>query len=1011
VKSVALVNTPAVDLSAELFVSYGTGTPANPTGCNGVAWSVNVGDHMALTVTDLVNYVLFDWHMPPYSGCIGRKVPVVLPPVAATTTSDPIPDETPPANADIPSDSGLPYLPAATTSASTPTPTCYGTANLPDGLASGTVTDGDGQPYVIISGALLSTGGAFATVSEPSLDACLLFCKTWGPSCQFVVYDNTQLRSCALLGAPGAISLAASKQAYAYSSSTTPPAPNCDPVVPGSPSLTHGPGSSPTTVPSSSTTGSAMAVSSTTSSSVAATSSAAPVYCPVPTSAPHSLGCYYASVFTTPFDPSGDLVTTSETSAISSIEGCIAHCNSITSTYKTFAVVGLAPGYCFCQTSATLSPVHKVADSLCSYTCNGNGAEICGGVGDQATFEYTVVYANTLQGYAGCTPAPVPSQITAPAQINCFNNYHDGKFYKAANGNTYQIHCHMYPSGDDIQLSITSGSDTCVELCSKTPSCVATAWVAANDGCFLKSVRSPLPAAISDASQGKEVDMVVLVSAPLCSSMTCPLNDGSYCMSNGNLFQISCYTWYQTSALGTTMALSLGACMDYCTSTFGSSCHGANFFTTTISGSGPSYNCAPFSVANTPNPPYVASNGGISAIDLSQLNQGYGPHPLAIASAPSDLMAPAAISCSSYTHDGAKYTTPNGITYQIACHAGHWGDDMSKSTSYRTFDQCLAACSTNPGCVAVDWIPSQNGCLMKSGRTTLPGLAPDLQTLPSSETTAVQCIGSTTVPPSLASGTILDQDGLPYTIISGALLVFISGQPFATAPEPSLYACLLWCNSWGPMCAIANFDPFSYQSCQLFQVVTSIVAASQPNQGYAYKRQPANISPPCTAPVTATTGSAEVDSAFMISAPSCDTVNCPGPSGGYCSTGGMVFEISCNTIYGTSYSSAEVAPTLGACLAICASKGTQCKAVDFYPPIYPGENSCLMVSTLGNPVPAGDRYGGFSAISLASLQLGFGPVVLTRDVERVEAPQIKARIPAISTSSTSTFSSMFPFSS
>jgi hypothetical protein len=66
VKSIALVNTPAVDLSAELFVSYGSGTPANPTGCNGVAWSVNVSDNLALTVTDLVNYSLFSWQMPPF---------------------------------------------------------------------------------------------------------------------------------------------------------------------------------------------------------------------------------------------------------------------------------------------------------------------------------------------------------------------------------------------------------------------------------------------------------------------------------------------------------------------------------------------------------------------------------------------------------------------------------------------------------------------------------------------------------------------------------------------------------------------------------------------------------------------------------------------------------------------------------------------------------------------------------------------------------------------------------
>jgi len=977
VKSIALVNTPAVDLSAELFVSYGSGTPANPTGCNGVAWSVNVSDNLALTVTDLVNYSLFSWQMPPITGCIGRKLPVSIPSAATSTVPEigaaPTTAEGLPAATTTPYNGGSPVTTPGSTPSSGPTPSCYGTAS------AGPVLDNNGEPYVVITGALLSTDGAFATVTQPSLLACLSFCKTWGPTCQFAVYDPSQRRTCALLGAPAAISLGEGSQSYAYSNTTTSPAPYCGPVLYLPP---------PSSSPVSKTTTSAAGV---------ATSSAAPTLCPVPTSAPKSLGCYYTSIFTTPFDSNGDLLFTSKASAIASIEGCIAHCNNITSTFKTFSLVGLTPGYCFCETSPTLSPAHQVADSLCATPCSGNGAENCGGIGDQATFEYTVVYANTLQGYAGCVQAPAPSQLTAPAQINCFNNYNDGAFYKAANGNVYQVHCHMYPSGGDIQMVTVTGSDACVNLCSTTASCVAAAWVASANACFLKSVRSPLPAAISDTSQGKEVDMIVLVSAPPCSTMTCPANDGSYCMSNGNLFQISCSTWYQTSSLGSTTATSLGACMDYCTSTFGASCHGANFFTS--SGS-----CAPFSVANNPNPPFVASNGGISAIDLSLLNQGFGPHPLALSSMPSALAAPAPISCSSYGSDGASYTTSNGVVYQISCHAGHFGGDMSKSTSYSTFDQCIGACSTTAGCVAVDWIASQNGCLMKSGRQTLPGLTPDTQTLPSSETTQGPCYGSSTIPASLASGPINDQTGQPYTIVSGALLVFSNGQPFATAPMPSMYNCLQWCNSWGPMCAIANFDPNGYQSCQLFQFVTSIYAANS-NQGYAYKGTPANIVPTCAA-APSSSGGMEVDSALMISAPSCDSVSCPSVAGQYCSSAGMIFEISCNTVYGTSYSSAEVALTLGACLDMCAAKGSKCLGVDFYTPYYPGQNSCLMVASLGNPTPAGNRYGGYSAISLASLAQGFGPVNLQGrglaggGIEEIEVRQIEARVPA---------SSMFPF--
>jgi hypothetical protein len=74
----------------------------------------------------------------------------------------------------------------------------------------------------------------------------------------------------------------------------------------------------------------------------------------------------------------------------------------------------------------------------------------------------------------------------------------------------------------------------------------------------------------------------------------------------------------------------------------------------------------------------------------------------------------------------------------------------------------------------------------------------------------------------------------------------------------------------------------------------------------------------------------ECDSAILISGPFRHTMTCPQNNDQFCSSAsGELFQISCSTVYGTSYYSDEVAPNLAACIDICVAKESAlCKAVE-----------------------------------------------------------------------------------
>lgn len=164
----------------------------------------------------------------------------------------------------------------------------------------------------------------------------------------------------------------------------------------------------------------------------------------------------------------------------------------------------------------------------------------------------------------------------------------------------------------------------------------------------------------------------------------------------------------------------------------------------------------------------------------------------------------------------------------------------------------------------------------------------------------------------------------------------------------------------------------------------------------------------------------EVDVAMLLGAPSCASMSYPQADAQWCqSSTGLVptiYKISCKTIYATEYLAEVNARTLGACINLCFGQYTgHCNAVDYYVPEYPGANSCLIVSQLGNPSPADDTNGGMSATPLQALFQGYGPVTYQRrDIGQGEVKNIEGRVVFLSTSSVSSStisanSSMFIF--
>ena len=221
------------------------------------------------------------------------------------------------------------------------------------------------------------------------------------------------------------------------------------------------------------------------------------------------------------------------------------------------------------------------------------------------------------------------SAVGSNLPINCPAD--NGKNFVDSKGYTYQIKCHIDLPGDDLSMVEVSSFEACIESCfsSQNHDCVAVSWVPerANGNCFYKGDRQNLPTELSDTTLGITVHSAVLISAPACSTLSCPENSSQYCTSNNELFKMSCEIAYQTDALGGFNLKTLGECIDKCSSVWPGVCNGVVFFAAqyraSTSKSFPTTNCYPFASGDNPVS-YELAAGGTSALTRNARNIGQG---------------------------------------------------------------------------------------------------------------------------------------------------------------------------------------------------------------------------------------------------------------------------------------------------------------------------------------------------------------------------------------------------
>lgn len=221
------------------------------------------------------------------------------------------------------------------------------------------------------------------------------------------------------------------------------------------------------------------------------------------------------------------------------------------------------------------------------------------------------------------------STLGPNSPINCPSD--NGRNFTDTQGLVYQIQCDTDHGGDDIGNEVAASFQQCIADCfaQQNHDCIGVAWVPSRSfaNCYFKGDRNTLPASASDVSLGFAVHSAVLVSAPPCTSLSCPANTSQYCMSNGELFKMSCEIAYMTEMLAGMNVATIGECIDSCSSGWPGVCNGVTFFAAQYrpptAMSFPSSNCYPFSVGNNPVS-YTAANGGSSALTRNARNAGYG---------------------------------------------------------------------------------------------------------------------------------------------------------------------------------------------------------------------------------------------------------------------------------------------------------------------------------------------------------------------------------------------------
>lgn len=259
-----------------------------------------------------------------------------------------------------------------------------------------------------------------------------------------------------------------------------------------------------------------------------------------------------------------------------------------------------------------------------------------------------------------------------------------GLYYINGNDRTFEAHCQQDTTGPVLAVT-TQGFYDCITTCIGNTQCEAISW---NQGtCYQKS-------AIGSITANQNVWTFIDFFAPSAPDLSCTPsesvpagvgNGDSYSSSGGKAFTVACATdWPGVGDLSASQQPTFESCMDDCSTT-------DQCVAVVYSGTG-CYKKS--SIGN------AVANSGVRAAYLTTM-----PTP------PVDT----SITC---PNSAGKTYTPvaGGSTYSIQCGVDYFGGDLT-SQATNTFEDCIAACESNPQCVDVSY--NYGSCYLKSTLTTL----------------------------------------------------------------------------------------------------------------------------------------------------------------------------------------------------------------------------------------------------------------------------------------------------
>lgn len=210
-------------------------------------------------------------------------------------------------------------------------------------------------------------------------------------------------------------------------------------------------------------------------------------------------------------------------------------------------------------------------------------------------------------------------------------------------------------------------------------------------GCIGESLSIAAPTTtVTALPPGGSTSVAPPQTYPNCSTFTCPDNDSGYCTSNGETFQLNCEVVYGTQQLADLCTTSLGACIDACSSTYGASCTGVDFFSWGIQDcieqaqdpwdEGLDFsNCFPFAVASG-GVSGEDANSGWSLLKAAPPSRKRGHYNLVERAVTTTLTITTASSSATGTSTSSSGTSNSGATTTATTSGSHSGTTTTSST-------------------------------------------------------------------------------------------------------------------------------------------------------------------------------------------------------------------------------------------------------------------------------------------------------------------------------------------